>query len=95
MNVFAVTPTPSQRDCARGTDEPISHARRRPSDHPRHVSQQRRDSAEQVGPAPAHPPRRPADRHYQAVVAAELRRLGRQLRPSTPTQGSSNPSSSE
>jgi hypothetical protein len=28
--------------------------------------------------------RRPADRHYLAVVAAEARRLGRQLRPPLP-----------
>ena len=29
-------------------------------------------------------PRRPADRHYIAVVAAEARRLARQLRPPMP-----------
>jgi hypothetical protein len=34
--------------------------------------------------APGSGPRRPADRHYIAVVAAEARRLARQLRPPMP-----------
>jgi hypothetical protein len=35
--------------------------------------------------------RRAADRHYLAVVAAEARRLGRQLRPSPPSGIPPNP----
>jgi hypothetical protein len=35
---------------------------------------------------------RAADRHYLAVVAAEARRLGRQLRKSPPSATTSNPS---
>jgi hypothetical protein len=34
---------------------------------------------------------RAADRHYLAVVAAEARRLGRQLRPSPPSPTTTNP----
>jgi hypothetical protein len=34
---------------------------------------------------------RAADRHYLAVVAAEARRLGRQLRPSQPSPATTNP----
>jgi hypothetical protein len=34
---------------------------------------------------------RAADRHYLAVVAAEARRLGRQLRPSPPTGATTSP----
>ena len=34
---------------------------------------------------------RAADRHYLTVVAAEARRLGRQLRPSRPTATPTNP----
>ena len=34
---------------------------------------------------------RAADRHYLAVVAAEARRLGRQLRPSPPSATATNP----
>lgn len=34
-------------------------------------------------------PRRAADRHYLAVVTAEARRLGRQLRPPGPGEGGS------
>jgi hypothetical protein len=34
---------------------------------------------------------RAADRHYLAVVAAEARRLGRQLRPSPPSATTTNP----
>ena len=36
-------------------------------------------------PASERAERRAADRHYLAVVAAEARRLGRQLRPSPPS----------
>ena len=34
---------------------------------------------------------RAADRHYLAVVAAEARRLGRQLRPSPPSPTTADP----
>lgn len=60
--------------------------------NPRDVAEGRRDGAKrprevakQIGPrARRAGARRAADRHYVAVVAAEARRLARQLRPSAP-----------
>ncbi|HWE34521.1 MAG TPA: hypothetical protein VG410_13600 [Solirubrobacteraceae bacterium] len=46
-------------------------------------SKRARSAAARVRPGAA--ARRPADRHYLAVVAAEARRLGRQLRPPMPS----------
>jgi hypothetical protein len=52
-------------------------------------SEQRPDRAPR--PASRRAVQRAADRHYLAVVAAEARRLGRQLRPSPPSATTTNP----
>lgn len=52
-------------------------------------SEQRPDRASRPASKRAVP--RAADRHYLAVVAAEARRLGRQLRPSPPGATAANP----
>jgi hypothetical protein len=52
-------------------------------------SEQRPDRASR--PASKRAMTRAADRHYLAVVAAEARRLGRQLRPSPPGATTANP----
>jgi hypothetical protein len=52
-------------------------------------SEQRPDRAARPAGKRAVP--RAADRHYLAVVAAEARRLGRQLRPSPPRATTANP----
>lgn len=52
---------------------------------PERQSQERPERARPLSPRRHEPGvRRPAERHYLAVVAAEARRLGRQLRPPSP-----------
>jgi hypothetical protein len=52
---------------------------------PERQPQERPERAMPLSPRRHEPgARRPAERHYLAVVAAEARRLGRQLRPPLP-----------